>query len=145
MDDRASEHLVVTPEPGSRPATRRDTPVRCHSCGRSVVRKARQQKFCSKRCRDREIGRRRTRKALLGTDTRAPADYPKFINKNNGLRATHSRPNPRISAVLDALARKAATTLKWPAWTQADYRRAFERLERDPVFNPSKRDGRKAA
>jgi hypothetical protein len=119
--------------------------VSCPACGRVVERKARQQKFCSKRCRDREIGRKRTRKAFLGQDTGAPAHPPKFINENNGMQSQKWRPNPRLSGVLDALARKAAANLKWPGWTEADYRRAYERLERDPAFNPGKRIRHKAA
>jgi len=58
-------------------ASRRDAPVTCASCGREVQRRARQQRFCSDRCRNREIGRKRVRKAFLGRDTRAPANPPK--------------------------------------------------------------------
>jgi|SRR5215472_7429386 len=32
--------------------SRRDEPVICASCGRQVARQARQQRFCSTRCRD---------------------------------------------------------------------------------------------
>jgi hypothetical protein len=34
-------------------ATRRDAPVNCPTCGREVKRRARQQRFCSTRCRQR--------------------------------------------------------------------------------------------
>ena len=47
-------------------ASRRDALVTCASCGREVQRRARQQRFCSDRCRNREIGRKRVRKAFLG-------------------------------------------------------------------------------
>src|SRR5262249_50107529 len=58
-------------------ASRRDAPLTCASCGREVQRRARQQRFCSDRCRNREIGRKRVRKAFLRRDTRAPANPPK--------------------------------------------------------------------
>jgi hypothetical protein len=34
-------------------AARRDAPVNCPSCGREVPRRARQQRFCSRRCRQK--------------------------------------------------------------------------------------------
>src|SRR5262249_15546795 len=34
-------------------AARRDAPVNCPSCGRKVRRQARQQRFCSRRCRQK--------------------------------------------------------------------------------------------
>ena len=33
-------------------AARRDALVRCEACGRTVIRRSRQQRFCSDRCRD---------------------------------------------------------------------------------------------
>src|SRR5438477_12742403 len=41
---------------------RKDAPVTCAACGRRVARKARQQRYCSDRCRDYEKGQRRVRK-----------------------------------------------------------------------------------
>lgn len=143
LDRAAGEGVGVS----HRLTTRRDAPVHCPSCGHAVPRKTRNQRYCSDRCRGRakEKARNRTRKAGLGGYTGAPTTSAKFINKNNDVRPAPSRPNSRISGVLDALARKAAATLKWPGWTEADYRRAYERLKRDPAFNPGKRSGRKAA
>lgn len=128
-------------------ATHRDSPVHCPSCGRAVTRKTRNQRYCSDRCRGRakEKARNRTRKAGLGGYTGAPTGSVKFANEIKCLKPARTPPSPRISGVLDALARKAMATLKWPGWTEADYRRAYERLERDPAFNPGKRSGRKAA
>jgi len=34
-------------------AARRDAPVNCPSCGREVQRRARQERFCSRRCRQK--------------------------------------------------------------------------------------------
>jgi hypothetical protein len=64
-------------------AIRRDAPVMCPICGRSVQRLMRGQRFCSSRCRDR--GRKRCRKVFLGTNTGAPATPHKSESKNNGL------------------------------------------------------------
>src|SRR5262249_24936948 len=50
-------------------------------CGRSVPRQARQQKFCSARCR--KLANQRVRKAFLGQDTGGPSNPPKNINGFN--------------------------------------------------------------
>ena len=73
-------------------APRRDTPVICLSCGRTVARKARQQRYCSDRCRER--GRDRSRKTAVEAlknaprypHSGAPTDPLKNINKHNGLQ-----------------------------------------------------------
>ena len=57
---------------------RRDAPVVCARCGRSVPRQARQQKFCSAHCR--ELAKQRTRKAFLGQDTGVPPNPLKNVN-----------------------------------------------------------------
>lgn len=49
-------------------ALRRDAPVVCTQCGRTVTRQARQQKYCSTRCR--ELAKQHSRKAFLDHDTR---------------------------------------------------------------------------
>src|SRR5438477_11732870 len=53
------------------PHYRKDAPVTCAACGRRVARKARQQRYCSDRCRNYQKGQRRVRKSFLSTDTRA--------------------------------------------------------------------------
>src|SRR5205814_5289092 len=60
------------------PHYRKDAPVTCAACGRRVARKARQQRYCSDRCRDYEKGQRRVRKSFLSTDTRASPNPPFF-------------------------------------------------------------------
>jgi hypothetical protein len=65
----------------------------CASCGRAVARKARQQRYCSKRCRER--GRERSRKTAVQAlknggrypHSGAPANPLKKLNGHNGLRA----------------------------------------------------------
>jgi predicted nucleic acid-binding Zn ribbon protein len=79
----------------ARRATRRDSPVTCATCGKTVERRMRAQIYCSSRCRDR--GRQRVRKALLGPDTRAPASRHKKPRAINGLRTEETRPSIGIS------------------------------------------------
>jgi hypothetical protein len=58
--------------------------VVCSSCGREVQRRARQQRFCSARCK--ESARRRVRRAPKITHVRAklPTNPPKISNGING-------------------------------------------------------------
>jgi len=85
-------------------ASRRDAPVTCASCGREVQRRARQQRFCSDRCRNREIGRKRVRKAFLGRDTRAPANPPKKDREFKVLQRAKTLSSRRIFGPADVLA-----------------------------------------
>jgi hypothetical protein len=62
--------------------------VVCATCGRRTIRKARQQRYCSTRCR--EQGKERSRKAFVGGDTGAPPNPPKKENKNNVLQGGKS-------------------------------------------------------
>jgi hypothetical protein len=62
-------------------ALRRDAPVVCARCGRIVPRQARQQTYCSARCR--KSANQRSRKAFLGRDTGAPTNPPKKVNGFN--------------------------------------------------------------
>jgi hypothetical protein len=64
-------------------ASRRDSLVTCKACGRKVARDMRGQKYCSPRCR--ELDRKRSRKAHLGPDTRAPATPTKKARVFNDL------------------------------------------------------------
>jgi endogenous inhibitor of DNA gyrase (YacG/DUF329 family) len=82
---------------------RRDK-LACAGCGREVARRARQQRFCSARCRNREIGRWRVRKAFLGRDTRAPANPPKKDNKFKALQRAKTLSSHRIFGPADVLA-----------------------------------------
>jgi len=67
----------------ARNAPRRDAPVSCASCGREVAGRARQQRFCSARCKEK--ARTRVRKAFLGRHTSAPTNPPKNINEIKAL------------------------------------------------------------
>ena len=81
-------------------ASRRDAPVRCDACGRTVVRCSRQQRFCSDRCRD--FARRENnaptafKNPVVGEDTGKPTNPTKKLNGFNGLRGAKSGSTPRI-------------------------------------------------
>ena len=62
----------------------RDAPVICEACGRAVARKARQQRYCSDRCR--ESCKKRSRKAGMGGYTGAPPKPPKSSKQIIGVR-----------------------------------------------------------
>jgi endogenous inhibitor of DNA gyrase (YacG/DUF329 family) len=65
--------------------------LHCANCGREIWhRSGRRPRFCSDRCRNREIGRRRVRKSFLGTDTRAPAKHQKTLSNFNALQTAKS-------------------------------------------------------
>jgi hypothetical protein len=108
-------------------AMRRDAPVTCLACGRVVARKARNQRYCSLRCRGRakEKARNRTRKAGLGGYTGAPTTAANFASKINELQGRKLAPNPLHSDDMDVRAKKALATLRWPGWSEADYLRAM--------------------
>lgn len=69
--------------------------VKCQACGRSVKRQARQQKFCSDRCRDyaRRANKARTaiKNSIVGHDSPKPTNPLFLSNKNNGLQGQKSR------------------------------------------------------
>jgi hypothetical protein len=85
--------------------------VVCASCGREVVRRARQQRFCSDRCKER--GRTRCRKKTavhaLKIEPRyppsgAPTDLPKKASNFNGVQWAKSLSSHRILAPAHVLA-----------------------------------------
>lgn len=112
-----AEPLVVTLE--RRPA-RRDTPVHCPSCGRTVDRKMRGQQYCSTRCRNRKNNQERVRKALLGRDTRGEASHTKFISENNGLQPRNCRPSLGVSAPAAVIRGEMFVGRKWERVTSED-------------------------
>lgn len=79
----------------------RNEPVVCRTCGRTIKRASRHQRFCSDRCREK--GRERTRKAGIGGYTRAPRHPLKKPNESNGLQSQKSGPSPAIYGPADAI------------------------------------------
>jgi hypothetical protein len=75
-------------------SARRDAPVICSACGRRVARKARQQRYCSDRCRDFARRENKARTAIKNpvavVDTRQPTKSPKTSSENNKLQGAKS-------------------------------------------------------
>lgn len=79
--------------------------VTCAACRREVPRHARQQIYCSNRCRKRahEKRRGRSRRTFLGGDTGAPDAPPKKRNGYNDLQGPKTRPTFAIKAPVTLL------------------------------------------
>jgi hypothetical protein len=87
-----------------------------HLSGRVVEHRAgRRPRFCSSRCRNRENGRGRVRKALLGRDTGAPAKLQKKDSKLKALQRAKTLSSHRILAPAAVLAVEVFDR----AWTPA--------------------------
>jgi len=114
---RPARNSVRKPDPAAL-AQRRNDKVACASCNKTVERQSRRQQFCSKKCCER--ARKRTRKAGLGTNTRAPANPPKFGNKINGLWPSKPRPYPGISAPAAVIHGELFAGRKWEPVTSED-------------------------
>src|SRR5262245_39857049 len=106
IHERASAHNKISDE--FRGETAR---VVCPSCGREVARRARQQRFCSDRCKER--GRTRCRKkpavhALKIEPCYPPSGAPtnplKKASNFNGVQGAKSRSSPHILAPAQVLA-----------------------------------------
>jgi hypothetical protein len=80
-------------------AARRDAPVNCPSCGREVQRRARQQRFCSRRCRQKASYGEKVARGDFSTRTIArPTNPPKKDNKFKALQRAKTLPSCRILA-----------------------------------------------
>lgn len=90
-------------------AVRRDAPVICAACGRKAQRKARQQRYCSARCRDRG----RVKNGFVGQHTGQPKDPPKNINGNNVLQGRKSGSSIPINLL-------GGGSWQWPEALQLD-------------------------
>src|SRR5262245_62214645 len=84
--------------------------VVCASCGREVARRARQQRFCSDRCKER--GRTRCRKKAVHAlkiephhpSRDAPTNPPKKASNFNWVQTVKSGSSPHILAPAHVLA-----------------------------------------
>jgi hypothetical protein len=86
-------------------AARRDAPVNCPSCGREVQRRARQQRFCSRRCRQKANYGEKVARGDFSTRTIArPTNPPKKDNKFKALQWAKSLSSHRIFGPADVLA-----------------------------------------
>jgi endogenous inhibitor of DNA gyrase (YacG/DUF329 family) len=69
----------------------------CASCGKPITHHAgRRPSYCSARCRMREFGKGRSRKAFLGGDTGAPTKCEKIRSNNNALQRAKIQSSTRI-------------------------------------------------
>jgi len=105
-------------------APRRDAPVRCEACGRTVRRRSRQQKYCSDRCRQFALRENNARTAfknpVLGQDTGRVTNPPKKLNGFNGLQAAKTRPTSRIYGPRDVIEAELFAGLDWTAVESSD-------------------------
>jgi hypothetical protein len=86
-------------------AARRDAPVNCPSCGREVQRRARQQRFCSRRCRQKANYGEKVARGDFSTRTIArPTNPSKKDNKFKALQWAKSLSSHRIFGPADVLA-----------------------------------------
>ena len=119
MLQRPLKGLLTVPQ-----APRRDAPVRCEVCDRTVVRRSRQQRFCSDRCRDfaRRENKARTafKNPVAGQDTGKPTNPPKKSNGFNGLQAAKSGSNPRIFGPRDVIEAELFAGRDWIPRESAD-------------------------
>jgi endogenous inhibitor of DNA gyrase (YacG/DUF329 family) len=79
--------------------------LNCGSCGKPITHHAgRRPSYCSARCRMREFGKGRSRKAFLGGDTGAPTKRQKIHSNNNALQRAKIQSGTRILGPASVLA-----------------------------------------
>jgi hypothetical protein len=120
MFDSGTSNCFVVPDQErreSRATARRDAPVKCAACGRTVTRRSRQQRYCSDRCRDftRRENKARTaiKNPVVVLDTAKPTNPPKKLNGFNGLQAAKSGSTPRICGPRHVLERELFVGCDW--------------------------------
>ena len=100
-------------------SARRDAPVFCPACRRSVRRRARQQAFCSRKCRQRAYWNRKATdkiSAFVTRGTGCSTDPPKSLNENNALHGRNWGSSKFANAPLDLLGGR----WRWPGTTRLD-------------------------
>jgi endogenous inhibitor of DNA gyrase (YacG/DUF329 family) len=79
--------------------------LNCESCGKPITHHVgRRPRYCSARCRMREFGKGRSRKAFLGRDTGAPTKCEKNHSVNNALQRAKIQSSTRILGPTSVLA-----------------------------------------
>jgi endogenous inhibitor of DNA gyrase (YacG/DUF329 family) len=95
--------------------------LNCEACGRRVARKARQQKFCSDRCRQFALRENKARTAIKNASRSpdsGPVTNPLFLsNENNELRAAKSGSSLFANAPLNIL---GGGSWRWPDTPRID-------------------------
>jgi hypothetical protein len=86
--------MALVDETIPRGNSRRDAPVKCSACGRTVRRKSRQQRHCSDRCRVYAQRENKARTAIknpvVGQDSGSVTNPPKKNCENNSLQGAKS-------------------------------------------------------
>jgi predicted nucleic acid-binding Zn ribbon protein len=102
----------------------------CDACGKAITHRAgRRPRFCSARCRYRENGRGRVRKARLGRNTGAPTKLEKKNNKFKALQRAKTLSSRRIMGPADVLAAEVWRGRGWqPALSSGGIAIEVERL-----------------
>ena len=94
---RGSPLIARSRGSGEARAQARTRNLTCERCGKSFTHRAgRRPSYCSDRCRLREFGRRRVRKAGLGGDTGGPTKRTKIASKINALQRAKIQSSTRI-------------------------------------------------
>ena len=95
--------------------------VTCGRCGKPFThRGGRRPIYCSDKCRVREFGRRRVKKALLGGDTGGPTKRTKIANENNALQRAKIQSSTRILGPSNVVAVEVFGGRAWKPRTSAD-------------------------
>jgi hypothetical protein len=99
-------------------ATRRDEPVVCATCEKTIERRMRGQKYCSRKCRER--GRERCRKAFLGHTACAPATPKKNRTDSNALAAAQRRGSHEICGPAKVIESECYAGREWKSVVSPD-------------------------
>jgi hypothetical protein len=106
------------------PDHHRDAPVRCPVCDKRVQRQARQQTYCSRKCRqrahyDKSVAEGRF-DPLLGKDTGLPTNPPQKSRNFSELQATKTGSSLRICGPARVIERELFAGRDWRVVTSAD-------------------------
>ena len=106
------------------PAHHRDAPVRCPVCEKRVQRQARQQTYCSRKCRqrahyDKSVAEGRF-DPLLGKDTGLPTNPPQKSRNFSALQTTKTGSSLRIYGPARVIERELFAGRDWRVVTSAD-------------------------
>jgi hypothetical protein len=118
--------------PAHSQAARRDAPVCCPICGRAVRRKARQQVYCSTRCRKRANYAKAVAEGKFnGTRYPGSGDGTKHLKNasdNNDLQKQKSGPSKFANAPLNLL---GGSFRRWPGTPRLDLAKRRAIMERE--------------
>ena len=106
------------------PAHHRDAPVRCPVCEKRVQRQARQQTYCSRKCRQRAHYYKSVAEGrfdpLLGKDTGLPTNPPQKSGNFSALQTTKTGSSLRIYGPARVIERELFAGRDWRVVTSAD-------------------------